>query len=164
MSRSLSIDLYLRHFSITIYGKFNLYCLFLFKLFMVFKLYNSGLYIMHYILEVLRYTNIAYIGMCLVLTYAKRIYKTVCYFLSYFCWSISCMSQVSKFHNFSQTCSETGARFIFEGFQYCHLWKVKFQLSSACLAFLYFSFFLFLSFFKLLKSLVQPPFVSQQNV
>ena len=34
---------------------------------------------------------------------------------------------VSKFHNFL-TCSETEARCIFEGFLYCHLWKVQFEL------------------------------------
>ena len=67
--------------------------------------------------------------------YKKIIFSTVCYFLSYFGWSLNCMSQVSKFHKFFLTCLETEARFIFEGFLYCHLWKVHFQLSSTFLAF-----------------------------
>ena len=62
---------------------------------------------MHYILEVPRYTNIVYIGVCLVLTYIDRLVSTVCYFLSYFCWSVNCMSQVSKFHKVFPTGSET---------------------------------------------------------
>ena len=36
--------------------------------FLVCKLYRSGLLIMHYVLEVSRYTNVIYIGVYLVLT------------------------------------------------------------------------------------------------
>ena len=46
MSRNLNMNLYLRAFSIDIYQKFNLYYLFLFRLFLVCKLYISGLQIM----------------------------------------------------------------------------------------------------------------------
>ena len=51
MSRNLSINL---HLSIATYGKFNLYCLHLFELFLVCKLYNSGLQIMPLISDHLR--------------------------------------------------------------------------------------------------------------
>ena len=71
---------------------------------------------MHYILEVSRYTNIAYIGVYLVLTYIEMLFSAVCYFLSGFCWSVNCMRRVSKFHNFFLICSETEAMFILEGF------------------------------------------------
>ena len=63
-----------------------------------------------------RYTNIVYIGRYLVLTYIERFISTVCCFFSYICWSVNCMSWVSKFNNFFLTCRETEARFIFEGF------------------------------------------------
>ena len=61
---------------------------------------------------------------------------TISDFLSHSTWSVNYMSRVSKFHNFFLTCSETEARCIFEGFYYCHLWKVQFQLSRT-----FFSFF-----------------------
>ena len=100
------------------------------------------LYIIHlvyelcfYILEVPRYTNIVDIGAYLILTYIERLFSVVCYFLSYFCYFVNCMSQVGKFHNCFQICSEIEASFIFEGFYYCHLWKVQFQFSSSFLAF-----------------------------
>ena len=83
---------------------------------LVCKLCKSGLQIIHYILKMSRYTIIAYIGRYLVLTYIERFISTVCYFFSYICWSVNCMSWVSKFNNFFLTCTETEARFIFEGF------------------------------------------------
>ena len=46
----------------------------------------------------------------------RKIFSTVCCFFSYICWSVNCMSWVSKFNNFFLTCTETEARFIFEGF------------------------------------------------
>ena len=67
----------------------------------------------------------------------ERLFSTVCYFLSHFCWSVNYMSQVSKFHNFFLACSGTEARCIFEGFEYCHLWKVQFQLSSTIFSFFF---------------------------
>ena len=70
----------------------------------------------YYILKMSRYTNIVYIGRYLVLTYIERFISTVCCFFSYICWSVNCMSWVSKFNNFFLTCTETEARFIFEGF------------------------------------------------
>ena len=45
MSRSLSINLYLRPFSIAICGKFDSCCLYLFRHFLVYELYKSGLQI-----------------------------------------------------------------------------------------------------------------------
>ena len=50
-------------------------------------------------------------------------------FCNYFCWSVICMNLVSKFHNLFPTYPQTDVMFIFDGFQYCHLWKVQFQLS-----------------------------------
>ena len=70
----------------------------------------------YYILKMSRYTNIVYIGRYLVLTYIERFISTVCCFFSYICWSVNCMSWVSKFNNFFLICTETEARFIFEGF------------------------------------------------
>ena len=66
----------------------------------------------------------------------ERLFSTAGYFLSHFCRLVKYVSQVSKFHNFYLTCSETEAKCIFEGFLYCHLWKVQFQLFST-----FFSFF-----------------------
>ena len=43
----------------------------------------------------------------------ERLFSTVCYFLSHFCWSVNYLSPVSKFHIFFLTCSETEARCIF---------------------------------------------------
>ena len=83
---------------------------------LVCKLCKSGLQIIHYILKMSRYTIIAYIGRYLVLTYIERFISTVCYFFSYICWSVNCMSWVSKFNNFFLTWTETEPRFIFEGF------------------------------------------------
>ena len=70
----------------------------------------------YYILKMSRYTNIVYIGRYLVLTYIEIFISTVCCFFSHICWSVNCMSWVSKFNNFFLTCTETEARFIFEGF------------------------------------------------
>ena len=87
-----------------------------------FEFFLSGLQIMqiwsinYYILRMSRYTNIVYIRRYLVLTYIQRFISTVCCFFSYICWSVNCMSWVSKFNNFFLTCTETEARFIFEGF------------------------------------------------
>ena len=70
----------------------------------------------YYILKMSRYTNIVYIGRYLVLAYIERFISTVCCFFSYICWSVNCMSWVSKFKNCFLTCTDTEARFIFEGF------------------------------------------------
>ena len=92
-----------------------------------------------YILEVSRFAIIVCIERYLVLTYMQRFFSTVCCFSTYICWSVNCMSWVSKFHNFFLTGSETEARFIFEGFKYWPLWKVNFQLPGTFLAFLIWS-------------------------
>ena len=72
MSRSLSINIYLRPFSIAIYGKFDWYCLYLSRPF-------SGLQIVqiwsvNYALQFpsVKITNIVYIGVYLVLAYIER--------------------------------------------------------------------------------------------
>ena len=70
----------------------------------------------HYNLKMSRYTNIVNIGRYLVLTYIETFISTVCCFFSYICWSVNFISWVSKFNNFFLTCTETDARFIFEGF------------------------------------------------
>ena len=101
MSRSWSTNLFSRPGSVAIYGKFYLCCLYHFRLF-------SGLWIIQIwcinyalrFLEVLRYTNIVYIGVYLVLTNIEILFSTVSYFLSYFCWSVSCLGWDSKFHKF----------------------------------------------------------------
>ena len=95
---------------------------------------TNGLWIIHYILKVSRYTNAVYIGVYLVMSYIEIFTLTVCYFLSCFCKSVNCI--VTKFHRFFTRYSETETKFIFDGFQYCHLWKVHFQLSSTFSAFL----------------------------
>ena len=83
---------------------------------LVCKLYKYGLWFIHYILKMSRYTNIVYIVRYLVLTYIERFISTVCCFFSYICLSVDYMSWVSKFNNFFLTYRETEARFIFEGF------------------------------------------------
>ena len=70
----------------------------------------------YYILKMSRNTNIVYIRRYLALTYIERFISTICCFFSYICWSVNCMSWVSKFNNFFLTCRETEAKFIFEGF------------------------------------------------
>ena len=102
---------------------------------------------MHCILEVSRYTNIVYTGVYLVLTLTKIIFNCLLLF-NLFLLATKLKSQVSKFHNFFLTCSETEARCIFEGPWYCHLWKVQFQCSGTFLAF-------FQLVCKFLKSLFQ---------
>ena len=46
----------------------------------------------------------------------ERLISTVWCFFSYICWSVNCVSWVSKFNNFFLTCTENEARFAFEGF------------------------------------------------
>ena len=48
--------------------------------------------------------------------YIERFISTVSCFFSYVCWSVNCMSWVNKWNNFFLTCTETEARFMFEGF------------------------------------------------
>ena len=45
--------------------------------------------IIHYILELSKYTNNVYIGKYLVVTYIERLFSTVCYFFSYVCWPVN---------------------------------------------------------------------------
>ena len=71
------------------------------------EFFSSGLQIIqiwsinYYILKMPRYTSIVCIGRYLVLTYIERFVSTVCCFFSYICWSLNCMSWISKLSNFS---------------------------------------------------------------
>ena len=127
MSRNVSINLYLRPCSIAVYRKFHLYCLYHLRFFW------SVNYVLHFA-SVKVHKHCLYWNVCSTDINGK-LFSTVCYFLSHFCWSVNYVSWVSKVHNFLLTCSETEARCIFKGFQYCHLWKVQFQLSSTCFSF-----------------------------
>ena len=86
-------------------------------------------------MDVSRCTIIVCMGKHLLLTCIERFFSTVCSLFSYTCWSATCLSWVSKFHKFFVTCSETEARFIFEGIRYYPSWKVHFQLSGTSLDF-----------------------------
>ena len=90
---------------------------------------------MHFILEVSRYTNIAYIGVYLALICIERLFSTVWYFLNYFCWSVKYMSRPSKFLQIFYDMQNTEGKLIFERFYHWHLWKVQFQLSNSFLGF-----------------------------
>ena len=104
------------------------------------------------ILKMSRYTNIVYIGRYSALTYIERFISTICCFFSYICWSVNCMSWVSKFNNFFLTCTETEARFIFEGFNIVLYGKF---ISDSPILFL-FCFYLLCQLFKgLFQSLCQ---------
>ena len=94
-------------------------------IFVVWSINYANLVHNYYILKMSRYTNIVYIGRYLVLTYIERFATTVCCFFSYICWSVNCMSWVSKFNNFFLTCTETEARFIFQGFNVWHVRKLR---------------------------------------
>ena len=53
----------------------------------------------------------------LVLAYMEILFSMICcHFLSHFCSSVNCVSQVSKFHKVFLTWSETETRFKFERF------------------------------------------------
>ena len=110
MCRSLSINLYLRPCSIAIYGEFYLYRLYLFRPFLVSKLYKPGLWNTHYILEMWGYTNIVYIGVYLVFTYREKLFSTVCYFLSYFAGQL-----ISHVRNTGKSCISELLVFSFMG-------------------------------------------------
>ena len=90
---------------------------------------------MHFILEVSRYTSIAYIGVYLALIWIERLFSTVWYFLSYFCWSVKYMSRPSKFPQIFYDIQKAEEKYIFKDFYYWHLWKVQFQLSNSFLGF-----------------------------
>ena len=51
-------------------------------------------------MEVSRYSNIVYIGRCLVLTHIERFYSTVCFLFSYISWSVSEHISVFKYNQF----------------------------------------------------------------
>ena len=102
----------------------------------------------YYILKMSRYTDIVYIGRYLVLTYIERFISTVKCFFSYICWSVNCMSWVSKYNNFFLTCMATEARFIFEVF---HIILYEKFISDSLILFCFFYLVC-----KLFKGLFQP--------
>ena len=119
---------------------------------LVCKLSKSGLWIIHYILKMSRYANIVFLGSYLVPTCIERFIWTVCCFFSYICWSVNCMSSVSKFNNFFVTCMETKSIFIFESFNIVCYGKFVFDSPILFLIFFIWS----LDFFKgLFQSLCQ---------
>ena len=147
MSRSLSTTLYLRPGSISIYGNFYLCCLYHFRLF--FGLWIVQIWSINY---AWRFGSVKIHNHCLywrafVLTWAEILFSTVCYFYSYYWWSVNYTSRVIKFHNFFLTCSETEAKGIFEDFFYCHLWIVP-NFPVLFLAFFHLVCKLFNSLFK----------------
>ena len=89
--------------------------------------------------------------------FCTNIYRKVFFnsFLSYISWSVNCKSWFSKFHHFFLGCLETKARFIFEGFKYCPLWKVHFQLCSTFFCFFHLVCKLFKGLFRLLFQSVE---------
>ena len=105
----------------------------------VYKLCKSGLYLIYYILKMSRYANIVYIGRYLVLRYMERFNSTVCCFFSYICWSVNCMSWVSKFNNFflhaGKLRQDLYLRALILLFMEVHFW-----LSNTFFAFLIWSF------------------------
>ena len=107
--------------------------------FLVCKLYNSCLQIMHLLLDHLRFMGSVQLEVFSSCNIKKSQFQflvsTACCFFNYICWSVNCMSWVSKFNNFFLRCTETETRFIFEFFKYCALWKVHFQHSGTFLAF-----------------------------
>ena len=100
MSRSLSTTLYLRPGSISIYGNFYLCCSYHFRLF--FGLWIVQIWSINY---AWRFGSVKIHNHCLywcafVLTWAEILFSTVCYFYSYYWWSVNYTSRVIKFHNF----------------------------------------------------------------
>ena len=99
-----------------------------------FEFFLFGLYIMEIwsINYWLHFENVKIQKNCLYWkVFNTDIYKNIFFnsllFFSYICRSVNCMSWVSKFNYFFLTRTEIEARFIFEGFMYCPLWKVHFQ-------------------------------------
>ena len=90
MSRSLSINLYLRPCSIAIYEKIYLYRFCLFRPFSRLQIWSIN-YALHFGSVMIH--KIIYIGVYLVLTYIEKVFSIVFYFLSYFCWSVNESSQ-----------------------------------------------------------------------
>ena len=85
MSRSLSINLYLRPCSIAVYEKIYLYRFCLFRPFSGLQIWSIN-YALHF--GSVKIHKIIYIGVYLVLTYIEKVFSIVFYFLSYFYWSV----------------------------------------------------------------------------
>ena len=73
-------------------------------------------------------------GMYLLLTYIERLISTVCFFFYLFLLFRNYMGLVCKFHDLFLKFSGTVSIFIFESVKYCHLRKVRLQISSICLS------------------------------
>ena len=80
--------------------------------------------------------------------YRKIFFQQFAAFFSYICWSVSCISWVSKFKKFFLTCTKTETWCIFEGFNI--VLYGKFIFSSSIL------FSRFYLVCKLFKGLFQP--------
>ena len=123
--------------------------LYLLKISFVFILIESSIatlsYFFIFFFWSLNYENMVYIlyvtfgkcqdtqtlfGIYLVMIYIERLPR-LSFFICFY-WSINCMSQVSKFHDFFWHAQKL-KRFVFESLYFCHLWKVQFQLSSTFL-------------------------------
>ena len=90
---------------------------------------------MHYNVEVLRYTNIVYVGAYLVKTYVKNCSQLFVTFKAIFCWLAICISRVSKFHSYFDM-NRNSDKIYLLGILVLPLWKFQSQLSSTYLAFL----------------------------
>ena len=78
----------------------------------------------------------------------RKFFLTVWCFFSFVCWSVDCISWVTKFKNFFLTCMEIQARFIFEALM------MLFMESS--FSTLRYSFLFFHLVCKLFKGLFRP--------
>ena len=66
---------------------------------LAYKFCKSGLWVMLYISDTSRYTNIVYIGIYLVdlvMAYKERLFSTVCFFFTYF-WAFSYFIYIRAF-------------------------------------------------------------------
>ena len=103
--------------------------------------------------ELLHFENVKIHKHCLYWkvfsTYIEKFISTVCCFFSYICWSANYMSWVSKFNIFFLACTETEARFIFEGFNIV-LYRKFISDSRYFFCFLYLVCKLFKGLFQLL--------------
>ena len=88
----------------------------------------------------------------------ERLFSTVCYFISHFCWSVNYMSRVSRFHNFLfEMLRNWGQVFI---------WGILVLscMESSILMFQHFFSLFFYLVCKLFKSLFKSHFVGQKIV
>ena len=129
MSRSFSINLYLRLFSIAIYGKFDSYYLLLFKLFpgLLIAQRRSINYVLYFgsvkVHKHCLYWNVFSTSKC------RKIIFNCLLLENRFCWSVNCMIRIRTFHNVFLTSLETEAKFIFEGYIFVIYGKLNLNFS-----------------------------------